>query len=116
MAFTWHDHHFINNNKGLDFANTVIWRDLPGRREDRMLVYENALSWAETLGMKPPSAPLHNLVFAREVIDSYYRSGTGWGDLIGQYAKAIGRDPFLETVLHDAVKLAFSPEKSRVKV
>ena len=116
MAFAWHDHHFINNNKGLDFANTVVWRAIPGRREDRMLVYENAVSWAKALGIKPPKAPLADIVAAREAIDSYYRSGTGWGEVVGHYARAIGGDPFLEAILHDAVKLAFSPEKARVKV
>jgi predicted RNA-binding Zn ribbon-like protein len=116
MAFAWNDHHFINNNKGLDFANTVVWRAIPGRREDRMLAYENALSWAAALGITSPSAPLEDLVSAREVIDSYYRFGKGWGALVGHYAKSIGGDPFLEAILHDAVKLAFSPEKTRVKV
>jgi predicted RNA-binding Zn ribbon-like protein len=116
MAFAWHDHHFINNNKGLDFANTVVWRALSGRREDRMLDYDNARSWAAALGMEPPKTCLGDLVVAREAIDSFYRFGTGWGALVGHYAKSIGGDPFLETVLHDAVKLAFSPEKSRVKV
>jgi predicted RNA-binding Zn ribbon-like protein len=100
----------------LDFANTVVWRAIPGKREDRMLVYENARSWAEALGMEPPKAPLADLVTARETIDSYYRSGTGWGELVTCYAQAIGGDPFLEAVLYDAVKLAFSPEKTRVKV
>ncbi len=81
-----------------------------------MLVYENARSWAHALGMEPPRAPLADLVTARETIDSYYRSGTGWGELVTHYANAIGGDPFLEAILHDAVKLAFSPEKARVKV
>jgi predicted RNA-binding Zn ribbon-like protein len=116
MAFAWHDHHFINNNKGLDFANTVVWRALPDRREDRMLDYDNAISWAAALDMPRPTAPLADLVAARQAIDSYYRSGTGWGELIQHYARAIGGDRFLESILHDAVKLAFSPEKARVKV
>ncbi len=71
---------------------------------------------AAALGMEPPKTRLADLVVAREAIDSFYRFGTGWGELVGYYAKSIGGDPFLETVLHDAVKLAFSPEKSRVKV
>ena len=81
-----------------------------------MLVFDNALSWAAALGIKPPSAPLEDLISAREAIDSFYRFGTDWADLVGHYAKSIGGDPFLEIVLHDAVKLAFSPEKARVKV
>ena len=116
MAFAWHDHHFINNNKGLDFANTVVWRALPSRREDRMQDDANAIAWAAFLAMPPPASPLTELVGAREAIDSYYRFGTGWGTLVSHYARTIGRDPFLEMVLHDAVKLAFSVEKARVKI
>ncbi|WP_119388204.1 CGNR zinc finger domain-containing protein [Taklimakanibacter lacteus] len=117
-AFHWHDHHFINRHPALDFANMVVWRNRPERREDRGQSSENLRGWANYAGLKPPSSGVAECTAVREAIDGYFRSGTGWPQLVALYAETLkdDRDPFLNTVLHSAIGLAFSPEKQRVRV
>lgn len=117
-AFHWHDHHFINRHPALDFANMVVWRNRPERREDRGQSWENLNGWAAHAGLAPPASTITHYVTAREAVDRYFRSGDGWSDLVTLYAGTLkdGRDPFLHTILHAAIGLAFSPEKQRVRV
>lgn len=117
-AFHWHDHHFINRQPALDFANMVVWRGKPGREEDRGQSYENLAGWAAFSGLSLPASPIERCVEVREAIDGYFRSNTGWPRLISLYAEALRepRDPFLATILHQAVALAFSPDAKRVRV
>lgn len=116
--FPWHDHHFINRNPALDFANMVVWRGQPGRHEDRGRSLENLKGWAAYSGLAMPAADIDQCVKAREAIDRYFRSGEGWPDLVATYALALAKDddPFLKTILHAAMALAFSPDKLRVRI
>ncbi len=117
-AFDWHDHHFINRHPALDFANMVVWRNRPERREDRGQSFENLAGWAAFAGLAAPSSGIAECVAAREAIDRYFRSGEDWPGLVSLYASALAddRDPFLAAILHRAVELAFSAEKRRVRV
>lgn len=117
-AFHWHDHHFINRQPALDFANMVVWRGQPGREQDRSRSPENLAAWAAYGGLPPPLSPVERCVEVREAIDGYFRSGSGWPVLVSLYAEALNRDrdPFLSTVLHEAMTLAFSPDAKRVRV
>jgi predicted RNA-binding Zn ribbon-like protein len=116
--FAWHDHHFINRNPALDFANMVVWRDQPGRHEDRGRSLENLKGWAALSGLAPPRGSVEHCVKVREAIDRYFRTGEGWPDLVSYYAGTLAadEDPFLRTILHAAMALAFSPEKQRVRI
>ena len=116
--FHWHDHHFINRHPALDFANTVVWRDKPGRREDRGRSPENLNSWAAYSGLAAPSSDIEHCVTVREAIDRYFRSGGGWPELVSLYAETLreDRDPFLRAILQAAMALAFSPEMKRVRI
>jgi len=117
-AFHWHDHHFINRHPALDFANMVVWRNRPARREDRGQSSENLAGWAAYAGLASPASTVAHCQMVREAVDRYFRSGDGWPELVSLYAEALqdDSDPFLRTILHAAVGLAFSPEKSRVRI
>jgi predicted RNA-binding Zn ribbon-like protein len=117
-SFPWHDHHFINRNPALDFANMVVWRGQAGRHEDRGRSLENLKGWATHCGLAMPAGDVDECVRVREAIDGYFRSGEGWPDLVALYALALARDddPFLTTILHAAMGLAFSPDKQRVRI
>jgi predicted RNA-binding Zn ribbon-like protein len=117
-SFAWHDHHFINRNPALDFANMVVWRGRPGRHEDRGRSLENLKGWAAYAGLAMPTADVDQCVKVREAIDRYFRSSEGWPDLVALYALALAKDddPFLTTILHEALALAFSPDKERVRI
>lgn len=116
--FDWHDHHFVNRNPALDFANMVVWRGQPGRHEDRGRSLENLKAWAAYSGLAAPAADVDQCVKVREAIDRYFRSRAGWPDLVALYAQALAQDddPFLTTILHEAMALAFSPDKERVRI
>ncbi|MFZ5675766.1 MAG: CGNR zinc finger domain-containing protein [Pseudomonadota bacterium] len=117
-GFHWDDHHFINRQPALDFANMVVWRGQPGREEDRGRSIENLAGWALFAGLKPPASSVERCIAAREAIDGYFRSGSGWPALATLYAEILseGRDDFLATILHEAMTLAFSPDAKRVRV
>jgi predicted RNA-binding Zn ribbon-like protein len=115
--FAWRDHHFINRNPALDFANMVVWRGQAGE-EDRGRSVENLKGWAVHAGIAPPAADVDRCVTVREAIDRYFRQGEDWPLLVSLYAQALADDddPFLATILHAAMALAFSPERQRVRV
>lgn len=114
--FGWHDHHFINRNPALDFANMVVWRGQPGE-EDRGRSLENLKGWANYSGLPAPASTVDHCVTVREAIDGYFRRGGGWPKLVGLYARSLAEDPdpFLGTILQAAMALAFSPDKARVR-
>lgn len=114
--FGWHDHHFINRNPALDFANMVVWRGQPGE-EDRGRSLANLAGWAAYTGLPAPASAVDHCVRVREAIDGYFRKGAGWPELVGLYARSLNedRDLFLGTILHAAVALAFSPDKAKVR-
>lgn len=115
--FHWHDHHFINRNPALDFANMVVWRG-QGRQEDRGRSLENLAGWAAYAGLALPRSDIGRCVKVREAIDRYFRTGVGWPDLVSLYAENLvaDDDPFLTAILHAAMALAFSPDRSRVRI
>lgn len=117
-AFHWHDHHFINRQPALDFANMVVWRGRPGREEDRGRSLENLAAWAGFAGLQTPVSPIERCLAVREAIDGYFRSGAGWPALVAFYADSLAEnhDLFLSTILHQAMTLAFSPDAGRVRV
>jgi predicted RNA-binding Zn ribbon-like protein len=116
-SFPWHDHHFINRNPALDFANMVVWRGKAGE-EDRGRSPENLRGWAACSGLAPPVADVERCVEVREAVDRYFRTGEDWPLLVSLYAEvlAAGDDPFLTAILHAALALAFSPDRARVRV
>jgi predicted RNA-binding Zn ribbon-like protein len=120
MAFTPRDHHFINDLACLDFANTVVWRNDPARRIDRLGAQSDLSAWAMAAGLARPEMSLNGAVAMREVIDRFFRSGSrrdGWADLVALYADALAEPgwEFPRTVLHSAFELAFSADAKRVK-
>ncbi len=136
----WAVHHFINRHPALDFANTVVYRHLPDRREDRLTYIVLVRSWARAAGLPASSRlSMQQVRAAREAIDGFFRGSTGsepdvlsWRRLIGLYAANTsllnfviaddGLHPshpkgsdFLGLVLHSAVALALAPGIRRVK-
>ncbi|MGE4250631.1 MAG: CGNR zinc finger domain-containing protein [Parvibaculaceae bacterium] len=116
-SFPWHDHHFINRNPALDFANMVVWRGQAGE-EDRGRSLANLKGWAAHAGLAEPLGDVDHCVTVREAIDRYFRRGEDWPGLVSLYARALADDddPFLTTILHAAMALAFSPAKARVRI
>jgi predicted RNA-binding Zn ribbon-like protein len=74
--FRWQDHHFINRQPALDFANTVVYRHRPDRRDDRIATLRDVDRWrrsaAQELG--PAEGSLAELRAAREAIDGFFRA------------------------------------------
>jgi predicted RNA-binding Zn ribbon-like protein len=134
QAFAWHDHHFINGIACLDFANTVVYRPLPARREDRLETRANLRSWLAAAKPREGGAlDLRSAIELREAIDTLFReiaSGESlkrktWEGFIGHYAQIVRHhavkctaeglvladgpaDP-LFAVAHSALTLALSP-------
>src|SRR5918993_1415451 len=83
--FTWQDHHFVNNLPALDFANTVVYRDRPDRREDRLLSLADLDEWRPFAGtgLGPPRASFRQVFHARETIDRLFRHAAGGGYPVG---------------------------------
>jgi predicted RNA-binding Zn ribbon-like protein len=117
LPFPWHDHHFVNRNPALDFANMVVWRG-QAMQEDRGRSLENLKSWAAHAGLAEPPADIDRCVRVREAIDGYFRRGDNWPKLVELYAGTLTTDSdrFLQEILHAAMALAFSPDKSRVRI
>jgi predicted RNA-binding Zn ribbon-like protein len=136
----WAEHHFINRHPALDFANTVVYRHLPDRREDRLTNIKLVRSWGRAAGLPISSAlSMQQVKDVREAIDVFFRGVTGrkpdvrsWRRLIRFYAvnasplhfvrtddglKPLRRNGsgFLGHVLHSAVALALAPSLRRVK-
>ena len=141
MAFEWHDHHFMNGVACLDFANTVVYRNRPGRREDRLRSQADLMSCLGAMGLSPRGRPaLKDAIALRETIDSLFRDiatappspGRAWADLVTQYRALLARNAMtltplglapaapkaaaLTQIAHSAVALALSPMIGRVKV
>src|SRR5262245_46896645 len=114
-SFTWHDHHFINRNPALDFANMAVWRDKE-TEEDRGRSLENLKGCAAYSGLAEPRGAVDQCLRVREAIDGYFRRGENWPLLVSLYSASLTEndDPFLSTILHEAMALAFSPDKSRI--
>jgi predicted RNA-binding Zn ribbon-like protein len=120
MAYISHAHHFINGLACLDFANTVVWRNDPARREDRLKAAGDLSTWAAAAKLARPEMCLSGAIAMREAIDRYFRSGAqrqGWADLVALYAEALAEPDwhFPRTILHSAFSLAFSADAKRIK-
>jgi len=141
MAFAWHDHHFINGIACLDFANTVVYRPFPERREDRLTSLANLRSWIDAAGLSAGGrVNLDDATDLRETIDRLFRSAaregcspaTLWADFIAHYdglARRSGlavsqdgftlsgpRPPAMMAIAHSALALGLSPMLARVKI
>jgi predicted RNA-binding Zn ribbon-like protein len=116
-SFPWHDHHFINRNPALDFANMVVWRGKESE-DDRGRSLENLKSWAVHAGLAEPRGDVDQCVAVREAIDGYFRRGDDWPLLVSLYATTLSSDddPFLRSILHEAMALAFSPDRNRIRI
>jgi len=141
MAFAWHDHHFINGMACLDFANTVVYRNRPERREDRLQSRADLSAWLSAAGL--PSGKRWNLedaITLRETIDGLFREiaaarpldGKEWAALVARYSTLLDSNEMslteeglmpafanalpLALIAHSAVTLALSPMIARVKV
>jgi predicted RNA-binding Zn ribbon-like protein len=118
MAYSPQPHHFLNAVPCLDFANTVVWRSEPARREDRLRTPSDLGSWARAAKLPRPRLRLEMALELRDAIDDYFRSGTRWPDLVALYADALARPgaQFSRAMLHSALEVAFSESAKRVKV
>ena len=141
MAFEWHDHHFINGLPCLDFANTIVYRNRPGRREDRLRRRADLIAWLRAAGLPSRGRlPLAQAIALRETIDALFRGigaarsapGKDWAQLVAHYRALLDGNPMaltpgglqpisaksppLTQIAHSAVMLALSPMAGRVKV
>jgi predicted RNA-binding Zn ribbon-like protein len=125
MSFVWESHHFINRVPCLDLANTVVWRDNPGKTDDRLGSLKQLSDWVaacEKFGGLTPHCldrpSLRSILRIRAAADDYFRSGQGWPRLVQLYAASLtARGTALErSLLHGAFALAFSEDAKRVKV
>jgi predicted RNA-binding Zn ribbon-like protein len=121
MPYTAHEHHFINGVPCLDFVNTVVWRNDPARREERLATQADLALWATAAKLVAPEMSLNGAIAMREAIDRFFRfgeKGQAWPDLVALYAEALAVPDwhFPRTILHSAFALAFSPEAKRIKV
>jgi predicted RNA-binding Zn ribbon-like protein len=140
VPLRWAEHHFINRHPALDFANTVVYRHLRKRRQDRLTHIGLLRSWGQAAGLPVSSRPsMRRARAVREAIDGFFRGVTdgapdvrSWRRLIRYYAANasplrlviadVGLHPshrngadFLGLVLHSAVALALAPNLLRVK-
>jgi predicted RNA-binding Zn ribbon-like protein len=146
VPFTWQGHHFVNRLPALDFANTVVYRNHPDRRDDRLTTLAELDKWRRFAGTGPglACASLRQALQVRETIDRFFRHTAG-GSLVGtdfrrlirlyarhgpvaalattgqgirlrHTARLAGRPSFLAGILQSAVELAFSPNLERVKI
>jgi predicted RNA-binding Zn ribbon-like protein len=141
MAFEWHDHHFINGVACLDFANTVVYRNRPERREDRLKSQADLAAWLRAAGLPwRGRASLKDALALRETIDGLFRdlaaarpsTGKDWTSLVARYRTLLDRNAMtlgpdglalaaakakpLTLIAHSAMSLALSPMIGRVKV
>lgn len=141
VAFEWHDHHFINGVACLDFANTVVYRNHPERREDRLRSRADLAAWLRAAGLpRRGHTSLKQAIALRETIDSLFRdtaaarpsAGKDWPSLVARYRALLDRNSMTRTpeglaptlakakplteIAHSAVALALSPLLDRVKV
>jgi predicted RNA-binding Zn ribbon-like protein len=98
--FVWSEHHFVNGNAALDLANTVVYRNWPDRRQDRLRSLRTLDDWRQA-GHPNSALPrsLRQIVAAREVIDRFFRLAaapaaeepdkSAWKELVGLYASHV---------------------------
>jgi predicted RNA-binding Zn ribbon-like protein len=141
MAFEWHDHHFINGVACLDFANTVVYRPFPEKREDRLRSPADLTAWIAAAKLSSRGGiSLKEAIALREAIDRLFRGivttndckPPAWADFIEYYnrfmaerslqrtshglALPIQSPPAFAEIAHSALALSLSPLLSRVKV
>jgi len=129
-AFHWEDHHFVAGSPALDFANAVVYRPDPRRREDRFRHPGDVNAWAAAAGLEaaPVDGPdMRDVIAAREAIDAFFRLPVGmaktaaWQRLVRLYARHIAglaakpHPSLLAFILDQAIALRFSPWQVRVK-
>src|SRR6185295_1578685 len=136
----WQNHHFVNRLPALDFANTVVYRNRPDRRDDRLTSLADLARWRSFAGAGSGAsrASLRQVLQVRETIDRFFRDTAG-GSAVGadfprlirlyarhgpaaalaktnqgirlrHTARSAARAPFLAGILQSAVELAFSPD------
>jgi predicted RNA-binding Zn ribbon-like protein len=84
--FKWTSHRFSGGVLALDLVNTVVWKDLPEKREDRFADKANIASFAEAASVfrsaevsgkriLPPDSPDHikHLLHLRDTLDKWLR-------------------------------------------
>lgn len=144
VPLRWSRHHFINRHLALDLANTVVYRNVPARRDDRLRSKSILSDWSHAGGHGRLSAShlrLGQVLRAREAIDCFFRAAAAgqidlyaWKSLVGLYAHSLPprghatamsgiglmaaarSTSFVLRALHAAVELALSAELARVKV
>jgi predicted RNA-binding Zn ribbon-like protein len=146
VPFAWRDHHLVNHLPALDFANTVVYRARPERREDRLTSLADIDGWRRRagIGFGPPRASFRQVFEVRETIDRFFRHAAGGSPLAADFHRLIRlyarhgpmsalaktehgmrlrrtanpkeRPSFLAGMLQSAVELAFSPGLERVKI
>jgi predicted RNA-binding Zn ribbon-like protein len=144
-SFDWQGHHFISRTPALDFANTVVYRNRPDRRRDRLAAIADIERWRRhaDAGLGRPLGPLGRHLQVREAIDRFFREAaageveadalralmrfyarhaafhllhkTPLGIRAGPRLGSHRRSSFLAGILQSAVELAFSPDLARVK-
>jgi len=129
-AFHWEDHHFVAGSPALDFANSVVYRPDPRRREDRFRHPADVNAWVAVAGIAVApvdDADMRDVITVREAIDRYFRlpgdesRARAWQRLVRLYAHHVGgldaepRPQLLAIILDQAVALHFSPWQVRVK-
>jgi predicted RNA-binding Zn ribbon-like protein len=143
--FRWSDHHYINRNLALDLANTIVYRDILERREDRLRSKASLREWSRAGGYGASAAAdvrLGEVLAAREAIDRFFRLAAAgrldmraWRKLVQLYAAAVparghakpvgglslppdGARPagLVAHALHSALDLAFSRHFTRLKI
>jgi predicted RNA-binding Zn ribbon-like protein len=79
VPFPWQDHHFINRLPALDFANTVVYRNRPDRRDDRLTNLAALDRWRRFAGpeLGLPHGSLKHVLQVRETIDRFFRQSAG---------------------------------------
>lgn len=75
VSFAWQDHHFVNRLPALDFANTVVYRHRPDRRDDRLRAPADVEKWRRCAkaGLGPARGSLNHVLQVRETIDRFFR-------------------------------------------
>jgi predicted RNA-binding Zn ribbon-like protein len=143
IPFVWQDHHFVNHLPALDFANTVVYRARPERRQDRLISLADLDRWRRFagIGLGPPRASFRQVLQVRETIDWFFRHTAGGSPVATDFRRLIRlyarhgpmsalaktehglrlqhparRPSFLAGILQSAVELAFSPSLERVKI
>ena len=139
-AVAWDEHHFLNRDLALDFANTVVYRHVPGRRDDRLTDRRAVDRWALASGRAvrlSRHARLGEAIRIREAIDGFFRhaalrgvpDAALWRRLVALYLRhgvLVPGEPITPSarptadlfaaLLLAALETTFSPHMRRIKV